>query len=345
MDETLSQFARHIKERPRYLESKEDLDELRRKMLCTQTSDVKAVYPWVASDYEGIDFRSPNALHKFHVSPEYMDQVLSQVKMDADLVGNQSVLEHFVAETNPPVGKELFAYFGKHRSDMLDHLTVNMDVQPRSDMIKRMREYKSHHPDEVEQMGRLIRSMTWPEISEMVDLSEPIAQEPRTEAVGWSVRQPATVERLQVALPVDEPVTFSLTPEQEENVKQYKLEAGIGLLFPAKKVITQRLIGAYNESQARDERIMGKHQTEYCSAAVPEDHYELVREWPVDVVERLVALEPLQNYYYSLKDKPKEGRALLRQFLKHESETLKKYEKPEQLPKEMVEAMIQHVVQ
>jgi hypothetical protein len=61
----MNEFARVTKHRPQLLQTKDDVDQLRRKMIATQVPQSVAVFPFVSDDLAAIEFRAPGAMSRF----------------------------------------------------------------------------------------------------------------------------------------------------------------------------------------------------------------------------------------------------------------------------------------
>jgi hypothetical protein len=61
----MNEFARVTKHRSHFLQTKDDVDQLRRKMIATQVPNYAAVYPYVSNDLPAIEFRAPGAIARF----------------------------------------------------------------------------------------------------------------------------------------------------------------------------------------------------------------------------------------------------------------------------------------
>lgn len=61
----MNEFARVTKHRPQLLQTKDDVDQLRRKMIASQVPQSGAVFPFVSDDLAAIEFRAPGAMSRF----------------------------------------------------------------------------------------------------------------------------------------------------------------------------------------------------------------------------------------------------------------------------------------
>lgn len=330
MDEELSRFAQSIRERPRYLETKADIDELRRKLLVSQLRNVDAVYPWVADDLKTIEFRAPGVMRAFRASPAYLQQVYEQAQANHD---NQSVLDDFVERVHPPKGQELFTYLSSlaKNTDSITHIFNGVeDVEERKRLIKAVQDYSTDHPDQLRQVGELMRSLEWPERDDMVELNDPIQQEEEEEPV--ESKQPTIakpIRTLEISDPIDEDLEEKW--KNSENLKKYKLHNQIGGLFPTKKVVVQRILNKHNAPVSPT--LLGKHQDGVEDHDYDSTYHEVCSVLPSDAIQKVITDSgDLQDFYLASVERPSDCRELLRQFMDRSGKVRRNYSYPETLP-------------
>lgn len=340
MDHELSQFAKAIRERPRYLETKQDIDDLRKKLMVSQLRDMAAVYPFVGDDMKTIDFRSPGTLKAYRANPEYLQQVCQEAQFDRS---NQSVLDDFVEVVQPPKGQELFSYLAHmaKNTDICTHLfnTVE-DVEERKRLTKALQEYSSNHPEQLKQLGELMHSLAWPERDDVVDMEvdyQKVAQELREVApiVATSIK---TLECSDAADHTEQEQQW----RDADHMKQFKIQNGIGGLFSTRKTAVQRVLNQHN---VQDPLVMGKHQDSVQDDAFDPSLYQVCAYLPVESVQDAVATPELQEFYLACLDRPTDGRQLVQQFLERSAKTRRQYEYPEQLPTAVKNGLIKWAIQ
>lgn len=308
----MDHFAKAIRQRPHLLETAEDVNALKRKLLASQTRNLAVVYPYVGSDLKAIQHRAPDALERYEPEPAFLQELLSEATVDWKSAGDQSSFHAFQNQIKPPAGKELFAYFCKGRYDcdqILDSAT-----------LKAIRLYKPDHPETDIQIGKLIASMSWPDREEILEvIEEPVEIEEAHEELDRS-----HVNR-RIELPIDEPKQWNEAEERERAVyKDYKAAAGIGGLFSTQKVATQILLGALAPERQQERILRGKKQVRYPETAVESHMYDIVDTWPSETIARMVATEQAQDFYWACAEKPAEGRSLVKMLLQQPTEGIHK---------------------
>lgn len=332
MDHELSRFAKAIKERPRYLETKADIDELRKKLLVSQLRDMDTVYPFVGDDLKTIEFRAPGTLKAYRASPQYLQEVCQEAQFDRS---NQSVLDDFADVVKPPKGQELFAYLAHmaKNTDICAHLfnTVE-DVEERKRLTKDLQTYASNHPEQLKQLGDLMHSLKWPQRDDVVDMDldgcRQVAQElQHVQKVSQDVNG-----RRQLVLECSDPIPSDEVEQawrESPNMKQFKLQNGIGGLFSTRKTAVQRVL---NQHDVQHPATLGKRQDAVQDDEFLPELYQVCAFLPTDSIHAMVATPELQEFYLACLERPTNGRQLVQQYLERSAKTRRQYEYPKQLP-------------
>lgn len=315
MDDTLSHFAQATGHRIHRIETKAQVDQLRRKLVVTQSPlAVEHVYPFVDEDYQAIEFRAPGVMASYQVDPKYLETIMDSVELNKKAPGfheAKATLDEFVDQVQPPVGKELYTFMSCSRNphEKLKHF------EDYPNLINRVKTYVAQHANANQHVGQLIAAMTWPNVEETLKEHQPLEEEEEPKE-----RLPADPLPLfkrndeKKVLPIEaEPKVWNEDEMREiPAIKQYKLDAGIRGRFPSDKVVTQMLV----QSNAFP-HIMGKTQTEVPTLEkLDEICFNMADYYPKDLVEAIVATDQAQDLYYALHDKPTDGRELVRTLLK-----------------------------
>lgn len=309
-ESVLSRFAHDIGERARHLETKADVDQLRRKLIATQVKDVKGVYPYVDTDFSAIEFRAPGVMESYQVDPRYLMEVLDNVKIDSKVAGEQPTYEEFVETVQPPKGKELYTFFAHEQT----HEKIGLLGQDQRHLIKAIRNYTPSHAEANMQIGRLIAAMTWPEeVDEVVeDIASGVGEEEEMDPECIDRSYVTTMDQKKELEVSDEPKQWDESVMREDpDIKDYKIQAGIGGRFPSSKVVTQILT-----KSDKHPSILGKNQVGMPITTPKEEYYTIVDCYPKSLVEALVATDQAQELYYAMTDKPTDGRTLIKTLIK-----------------------------
>ena len=96
--DSLSQFAIDTKHRPHQIQTVDDIDQLRRKLIATQLPTFSLVYPFISDDLASINFRAPNSMERFKADSEYMKMILSpeNVMIDEKPTKRTDLMEHLM---------------------------------------------------------------------------------------------------------------------------------------------------------------------------------------------------------------------------------------------------------
>lgn len=307
-ESVLSRFAHDIGERPRHLETKADVDQLRRKLIATQVKDVRGVYPYVDTDLAAIEFRAPGVMESYQVDPHYLMEVLESAKIDSKVAGEQPTYEEFIETVQPPKGKELYTFFAHEQT----HEKIGLLGQDQRHLIKAIRGYTPSHAEANMQIGRLIAAMTWPEeVDELVEeINENVGEEVDPDPIDRSFA--TTMDQKKELEVSEEPKQWDESVMREDpDIKDYKIQAGIGGRFPSSKVVTQILT-----KSDKYPSIMGKNQLGMPITTAKEEYYDIIDCYPKELIADLVATEQAQELYYAMAEKPKDGRTLIKTLIK-----------------------------
>lgn len=344
MDYELSRFAKAIKERPRYLETKADIDDLRKKLLVSQLRDFETVYPFVGDDMKTIEFRSPGTLKAYRASPHYLQEVCQEAQID---YRNQSVLDDFTEVVKPPKDQELFAYLAylAKNTDICAHLFNSVeDVEERKRLIKQFQNYESNHPEQLKQLGDLMQSLSWPERDDVVDMDvdyEKVSEElkeTQTVSPDVNVTKP-------LLLDCSEPLEFDEKEQvwrESQNMKQFKICNGIGGLYSTRKTAVQRVLNQYN---VQHPATMGKRQDQVQDNEFLPEFYQVCAFLPKDSIHAMVATPEMQEFYLACLERPTDGRQLVQEFLNRSTKTRRNYQYPEELPQAVQAGLIEWACQ
>lgn len=322
MDAELSRFARATK--ARHLETPADYEQLKRKMLVSQLNKMNNVFCWVSNDLESIENRAPGALKTFRMQPHLMELACKTAVIDEKLAQNQSVFEDFKERIPCPKGHELFAFMAalSKNTDARIHLynMVHDDPQERRKLVEAIETYVPDHPKTIEQVGKLIKALEWPDADEILDLSEPI--KPPEQQEEEEEEEEGGEEGIQ--LPIAEPLENKENEwRAREDTKAFKIQNDIGGFFSTRKIVVQRVLN-YCQLPVGSE-LMGKAQT-----TVKDDHWDteylnVVDYLPEQVIETLVKLPEVKAHYVGLLTKPEESRALIKSYLTRADKTRRGY--------------------
>lgn len=266
-------------------------DTLRKVLLATQLPEVKQVYPFIASDWDSIQFRAPGVLENYKMDPKELEKLLDHVIVSS----YPAQLKEFAESVKAPPGKELLAFFARKYPDNALHLE--------GPVYHKIREYKgSFDPVEI---GKWIQSIQW--------------KEWETEPVAAVVPTPPTLPMVPMipTLPISEPTPWVESDHRlNPTIVKYRREADLPGRFPVDKIAKQMV---YQQLGKDVLPYMGKQQT-HLPAIVPLDP-EVVSMvvdhlMTTEEIKELLDSQAVQDYIHKKRIVViEDGRKLIKDYL------------------------------
>lgn len=327
-----------------------EIDEAPRKFICTQLPsfvDYALVFPFISNDLESINFRAPGILDSYanmrHVSPKLLGELISHPE-NLKKALKVPVFNDFVAKVQPPVGKELLAFFAPKKKNLLEHvesLTSNTDEQKR--LFNVIQSYQIPSNLDMKQvitsLGNFLADMIIGEHEE----EEIEEEEPE------KVEEEVELEK-EIKLPIKDSTPMNETDYWENPVlKAFKIDAGLSTRFSSEKTVKQVLVSSC-APHMNEHLELGKTQTEIPNVSIESiEHFPLsyFDHLPSETIGKIVSMDQCQELYHGLSVKPAEGRELVKTlFTLHHPElckfvqTFKNFKKNDKIDNQIISLIL-----
>jgi hypothetical protein len=330
-------FPYETRHRSHQLETFDDMDLVTRKFLATQIPkflDWRQVYPFVSNDLTSVEFRAPGKLAQYanfkEIDPQELQALLSNAQKPKDV----AVFEDYCQKVQPPLGKEVLAFFlhGQSAKNLAHHVETLLapnDKDEQRRLIKAIKEYvpaEALRADMTEQVGLYVADMR---------LQAPVivAQEDEEQEGEQSSVEDVDGEDSLVLLATPKKKAWQEEEHWENPVlKAFKAEAGLSTKFSSAKAAKQIVLKNCSNGMPVGRHLMGKFQTKVPCADYVEAHYppfSLVDSLEDEAVEAIVKHPTAQHVYHALMHKPSDNREWIKSMIKAASnvplETHKRY--------------------
>jgi hypothetical protein len=262
--------------------------DLRMKMLATQIPEVRQVYPYIANDWNSIEFRAPGVLESYKMPPKELERLLGNCTSDSPL------LKHFAEQVEAPKGKELVTFFARKYPENALHL----DGPVYHNLKKHTERY------DPEELAQLIQSIQWVGSDGTKESEEPEEEEEEEEE-----KEP--VKSMVTAVP-QLPIRECKEWVDSEHrlhpaIVKHRMEADLPGRFPSDKIAKQIVFQHMGQDVLP---YMGKQQIHLPATPVDESIVKVVVDHliPKEDIESMISTPEAKKLYCSLR--PSDGRDL-----------------------------------
>ena len=301
-------FVTDTRQRLHLVETQADADVIARKFLATQLSNlvpVSKVYPFVADDYESVEFKAPGALNAYakykHIEPAELDRLVSNENNLKYAKEHVPAFDEFMEVVKPPEGKEVYAFFvhGQIQKNLSDHVNYMTD-----DFHERQRLYKA------------IRDYTTPQSPELITTVGKFLQYLHVGPTAL-FEEPQKVEKHQKTTEEDEdekPMTVEMDAVPHEQLdlwenpilRAFKVEAGLASQFCNTKASKQVLVSMFAPHETHlVEKHMGKFQSQVPQVISEGSEWKpLLTVYTPSQLKAVTQTEQAQQFFRRQQDKP-----------------------------------------
>jgi hypothetical protein len=254
--------------------------DLRLKMLATQIPEVRQVYPYIANDWDSIEFRAPGVLESYKMPQKDLERLIGNSTSDSPL------LKHFAEQVEAPKGKELLVFFARKYPENALHLDGPVYYNLK----------KSKERYDPEELAQLIQSIQWVGSEESEEPEEPEKEEEPTEPVPVA----------SMVLPIRECKEWVDSEHRmHPAIAKHRLESDLPGRFPSDKIAKQIV---FQHMGLDVLPYMGKQQKHLPATPLDENIVKLVVDHliPKEEIESMISTPEAKKLYCSLR--PSDGR-------------------------------------
>lgn len=301
-------FVSDTRQRLHLVETQADADVIARKFLATQLSNlvpVSKTYPFVADDYESVEFKAPGVLNAYaknkHVEPAELDRLVSNVNNLKYAKEHVPAFDEFMEVVKPPEGKEVYAFFvhGQIQKNLSDHVNyMTDDFYERQRLFKAIRDYTTpQSPELITTIGKFLQQL---HVGPTAFFEEPQKIQKTTVQNDSDDDEPMTVE--MDAVPHEQPDLW-----ENPILRAFKVEAGLASQFCNTKASKQVLVSMFAPHEVHlVEKHMGRFQSQVPQVASENTEWkQLLTVYTPAQLKAVTQTEQAQQFFRRQQDKPK----------------------------------------